>query len=254
MKLRILGCSGGIGGALHTTCMLLDGDILIDAGTGANRLEIEELCKIDHIFVTHSHLDHVACIPLIIDSVGYMRNKPVVIHALPETIAILQDHMFNWKIWPDFSVIPSKEAPFMRFEPFALGQTIDIGGRKITSLPAVHTVPAVGFHLDSGEGSLVFSGDTANCDALAQIANGIENLRHLIIETAFSNEEIEVAMLAQHLCPSLLALELAKFKTDASIYITHLKPGEIELIMKEVEEDAGRFNPQMLHNDQKLEF
>ena len=39
--------------------MLLDEDILIDAGTGVGDLSLEELKKIDHVFVTHSHLDHV---------------------------------------------------------------------------------------------------------------------------------------------------------------------------------------------------
>ena len=34
MRLRVLGCSGGIGGRhLRTTSYLLDSDILIDAGT-----------------------------------------------------------------------------------------------------------------------------------------------------------------------------------------------------------------------------
>ena len=67
MKIKILGCSGGIGGELRTTSMLVDGDILIDAGTGVGDLSIEELLAIDHIFITHSHLDHIAFIPLLLD-------------------------------------------------------------------------------------------------------------------------------------------------------------------------------------------
>ena len=70
MKLRILGCSGGIGGDLRTTSMLLDQDVLIDAGTGVGDLSVAELAQIDHIFVTHSHMDHVASIPFIADTVG----------------------------------------------------------------------------------------------------------------------------------------------------------------------------------------
>ena len=76
MRLKILGCSGGIGGTLRTTSMLLDENILIDAGTGVGDLSLDELTKIDHVFVTHSHLDHVTSIPFIVDSVGYMRDKP----------------------------------------------------------------------------------------------------------------------------------------------------------------------------------
>ena len=73
MRVRILGCSGGIGGCLRTTSMLVDEDILIDAGTGVGELSIAELAAIDHVFVTHSHMDHIASIPFIADTVGGMR-------------------------------------------------------------------------------------------------------------------------------------------------------------------------------------
>jgi len=104
MKLRILGCSGGIGGQLRTTSMLLDNDILIDAGTGVGNLSLKQLTRINHVFVTHSHLDHVSHIPFLVDTVGWMRNKPITVHA---TLEILKQHIFNWKIWPDFAQIPS---------------------------------------------------------------------------------------------------------------------------------------------------
>ena len=96
MQLRILGCSGGIGGDLRTTSMLLDHDTLIDSGTGVGDLSINELAQIDHIFVTHSHMDHVATIPFIVDTVGWMRNRPLTVHATRETLAILREHLFNW--------------------------------------------------------------------------------------------------------------------------------------------------------------
>jgi ribonuclease BN (tRNA processing enzyme) len=56
-------------------------------------------------------------------------------------------------------------------------------------LPANHTVPAVGYQVDSGQGSLVFTGDTGPCPELWQYVNQIRNLRYLIIECAFSNSE-----------------------------------------------------------------
>ena len=160
MKLRTLGCSGGIGKELRTTSFLLDHDILIDAGTGVGDLTLAELRRIDHIFLTHSHLDHIACIPFLVDTVGWQREVPLTIHARQETLEALQKHVFNWVIWPDFNQIPSREAPELVYSPIRIGETLDMGGRKITPLPADHVVPAVGFHLDSGRGSLVFSGDT----------------------------------------------------------------------------------------------
>ncbi len=256
MKVRILGCSGGIGGRhLRTTSMLIDRDVLVDAGTGVNDLTLPELAAIDHVFITHSHLDHICSVPLMVDTVGQMRTRPLVLHALPATIEILRNHIFNWSIWPDFTQIPSAEQPFLRFEPIRLGESYDLGGkRKITALPANHVVPAIGYQLDSGQASLVFTGDTSTNDPLWPIVNKIINLKFLIIETAFNNRERNLAELSKHLCPSMLADELSKLARTAEIYVTHLKPGEIELTMLEIEECAGQFGPRMLQNNQVFEF
>jgi len=255
MRLRVLGCSGGIGGQQNrTTSFLADEDILIDAGTGVGDLSLAELTRIDHIFVTHSHLDHVNSIAFFVDSVGSLRPKPVTVYALAETIAILKKGLFNWDIWPDFTMIPTPEEPWLRYQEIEVGQVIDIGGRKITVLPAVHTVPAVGYRLDSGRGSLVFTGDTGPNDALWGVVNAIENLKFLIIETAFSDKDRRLAELAKHLCPSMLGEELAKLARPAEVYITHLKPSEIELTMQEIEELAGPTRPLPLQNNHVFEF
>ena len=255
MRLRVLGCSGGIGGRhLRTTSFLVDADILVDAGSGVGDLTLAELSQIDHIFVTHSHLDHVTSIPFLVDTVGGMRSKPLTVYATRATIEILRNHLFNWAIWPDFTEIPSPAAAFMRYEEIELGKPVVLGGRTITAIPARHTVPAVGYHLDSGSASLVFTGDTGQNDALWQVVNRIANLKFLIIETAFSNKERQLAEMSRHLCPATLGEELAKLEREAEIYITHLKPGEIEPTMLEIEECAGRFRPQMLQNNLVLEF
>jgi ribonuclease BN (tRNA processing enzyme) len=255
MKLRVLGCSGGIGGRhLRTTSLLVDNDILIDAGTGVGDVSLAELMLIDHIFVTHSHLDHVCTIPFLVDTVGGMRNKPLTVHAAEPTLEIIRNHVFNWSIWPDFTQVPTPANPFMRYEAMELGQTIELKGRKITALPAVHTVPAVGYQVDSGRASLVFTGDTTTNDPLWKIVNRIANLRYLIIETAFCDRERDLAIASKHLCPSLLAEELAKLERSAEVFITHLKPGEIELTMQEIEDCAGPYKPRMLQNNQVFEF
>ncbi|MFA5370553.1 MAG: 3',5'-cyclic-nucleotide phosphodiesterase [Sideroxydans sp.] len=254
MKLKVLGCSGGIGGNFRTTSLLLDHDVLIDAGTGLGELSLAELSVIDHVFITHSHLDHIACLPLLIDSVGFMRNQPIVIHATAETLHILQQHIFNWAIWPDFAQIPNMQRPLMRYEEIRLGEAVEIGGRRLTPLPVNHVVPAIGLHIDSGVASLVFSGDTTTCDALWEAVNQIDNLRYLIVESAFCDAEKELAILSKHLCPSLLAEELAKLKLQPEIYITHLKPGEVELTMHEIDERLHHVNPRILQNGQEFDF
>ena len=254
MKLEILGCSGGIGGSHRTTAMLLDDDVLIDAGTGAADLSVEAMAKIDHIFVTHSHLDHICSIPFLVDTVCQMRSSPITVHAIGPTLEALQTHIFNNRIWPDFSALPRGEEPYLRYREIRVGESVRLAGRTITALPANHLVPAVGYCLDSGAGSLVFSGDTTVNDALWEAVNRLGNLRYVIIETAFCDRDRSIAQASKHLCPSLLAEELAKLRLPAHIYITHLKPGEMELTMREITSTARAQQPRVLEAGQVFEF
>ena len=251
-KVRVLGCSGGIGGALRTTALLVDDDILIDAGTGVGDLSLEGLAKIDHIFVTHSHLDHVTSIPFLVDTVGSMRRTPLVVYGIKEVLDILRAHLFNWKIWPDFTQIPDGDKPFMVYREIRVGETVELRGRKFTAIPANHTVPAVGYSVQGARGTLIFSGDTCVNDGLWKVVNATKNLKYLIIETAFSNKERDIALASKHLCPQLLAEELEKMRAEPEVFITHLKPGEGALTMKEVTQAAGRWRPRMLENNQEF--
>jgi ribonuclease BN (tRNA processing enzyme) len=252
MKIRVLGCSGGIGGSLRTTSFLVDDDVLIDAGTGVGDLSLEQLAKIDHIFVSHSHLDHVTSIPFLVDTVCWMRRSPITVYAIEETLDILRAHLFNWKIWPDFTQIPDADRPFMVYREIRTGEAVALRGRTFTAFPANHTVPAVGYVLDNGRNALIYSGDTSCNDALWKTVNATPNLKYLIIETAFSNKERDIAVASKHLCPQMLAEELEKMRAKPEVFITHLKPGEGALTMKEVGEAAGRWRPRMLENNQEF--
>lgn len=234
MRIRVLGASGGIGNGARTTSLLVDRDILIDAGTGVADLSIEELTAIDHVFLTHAHLDHVACIPFLLDSVGSRRSQPLVVHAQQATLETLRRHVFNDALWPDFTAIPSREHAYLRFELFGPGQTARLGDRTFRSVPVSHSIPAVGYLVDSGRASFAFSGDTTSTELFWQELNACPNLQHVAIETSFTDSEETLARLSGHLSPRLLAAELAKLTRPAQVYITHLMPGEEQAIMNEI--------------------
>lgn len=238
MQVRVLGCSGGIGDGRHTTALLVDEDILIDAGSGLTQLTHAQLARIDHLFLTHAHLDHVLGLPIMLDSVAGERSRPLVVHALPEVIQVLKDCVFNWQLWPDFSRIPSVGNPFMCYAPLPVAQTVELAGRRITAIPAHHTVPAVGYLLRGAQGSLLFSGDTDSHAALWDIANATADLRHLIVETSFPNRMLAIAQAARHYCPHTLAPDLARYHGRARIWITHLKPGGESEIMQEIAQNT----------------
>jgi ribonuclease BN (tRNA processing enzyme) len=254
MKLTVLGCSGGIGSGRHTTCLKVDDDVLIDAGTGITTLDFEALVKIDHVFLTHAHLDHVLGLPLLLDSVGDMRATPVTVHALPEVLDVLAKHLFNWKLWPDFREIPDREAPWMRFETLDLGELLTLGGRTFRPLPVNHVVPACGLHVATPAGSLVFSGDTTHSDAFIKALNAIPDLRHLIIETSFENELVDIAKASKHHWPDSLAAELKMLSVTPEVWITHLKPGNESAIMNELREAAPGWGVEALLQGQLIEI
>ena len=239
MKIRILGCSGGVGQGLRTTSLLVDEDILIDAGSGVGDLSLGEMAAIRHVFLTHSHLDHIAYIPLMLDSIFEERAEPLVVHGQPETLEALQQHIFNWVIWPDFSRLPSTDRPVLCYETMMPGQVLDMGGRSFEMIPVEHAVPAVGYRVECSTGVFAFSGDTSTNDSFWAGLNAHERLDLLIVETAFCNADIAISRLAKHYCPSLLAEDLKKLRHRPEIYITHNKPGAEDVIFAECLEALG---------------
>lgn len=234
MDIRVLGCSGGVGGQARTTSFLVNDNILIDAGTGVMDLAPSALARIDHVFLTHSHLDHITSLPLIIDTVGPLRDSPMIVHTQKITWQVLKENIFNWKIWPDFTEIPDTDNAFLQFSEMSAGETRSLGDVKVSSIAVNHTVPAVGFLISSGMGSLAFSGDTTVTDEFWKVLNDCGNLKHLIMETTFSDDDLELSKLSKHFCPSLLADELGKLEVNPDIFITHLMPDQETKIMKEL--------------------
>lgn len=251
MKVRVLGCSGAIAKDCKTTSFLIDGDLLVDAGTGVGDLTLEEMKGIKNVLLTHSHLDHVAALPLMVDAIASTLTAPIKISALAGTVQALKQHVFNNVIWPDFSRIPTPQAPFISFQEITVGQTLHLDGKHIEVLPAVHTVPACGYAITAGQGCWVFTGDTERNPAFWRRINQM-NVAALVIETAFSNREKELAKRSLHLSPNALAEELDCIDKSKRfpIFITHTKPAETELIMTEIQkfDQTQPFGPNVVHD------
>jgi ribonuclease BN (tRNA processing enzyme) len=226
MRIEVLGCSGGIGDGRHTTAFLVDDDILLDAGTGVARLSSQALARIDHVFLTHSHLDHILSLPLLLDSVA------------GETGRAGGGARHSLRCWKSSRITCSTGAsgrisraflrrrhPSCAFPPSRSGsRSASASGSSPPSRPATRCRPRA-ILLRGGEGSLIFSGDTESHGALWDLAEMTADLRHLLVECAFSDEQQEIAQASRHYHPASLAADLAGLRPGPSVWITHLKPG-----------------------------
>jgi ribonuclease BN (tRNA processing enzyme) len=254
MRITTLGCNGSITGERRTTCYMVDGDILIDCGTGAGELSLAQSIAIDHVFLTHSHLDHSGLLPMLADAAGGFRKTPLTVHALAETIAALKQHMFNGVLWPDYTVQPSPEHPFLRFVPIRTGETATLGSRRITALPARHSVPCVAYQVDSGSASWVYSADTTFCAEFWQALNGIGNLKYLLVECTFRNDNAAGAVRSGHHTANLLAQGLHLLQRPVDLFIAHMEAGFEDITMREVMQAAGEYRPQVLERGRVFEL
>ncbi len=242
MRLQVLGCSGGIATRQRTTSLLIDDDVLLDAGTGVNQLPLEQMARVRHVVLTHSHLDHVACLPLLLDSVFDRLPGPVTVHGLPETLKALRQHIFNDVVWPDFARLPDPASPVLRYAELRPGTPLVLGSRTFTPISVNHSVPAVGYRVDGDVGSFVFSGDTTTNDGLWDTLNAQPPFAMLIVETAFSDADRELSIASRHYCPELLAIDLRKLVHRPKIYLTHPKPGDEDTIFSECRQHLAGYD------------
>ena len=225
MELKVLGCSGGVGGQLRTTTLLIDDDVVIDAGTGLGDLNLQSMASIRHIFLTHSHLDHITSIPFLVDTLFDSIKEPIIVHGLADTIDALKAHIFNNVIWPDFSRLPSADYPVMKYQVMSPGETVELNNRKIEMIEVNHIVSGVGYRVESATGAFAFSGDTTTNDTFWDALNKHSKLDVLLVESAFANKDITLCHLAGHYCAELLGPDIAKLKHQPDVYISHNKPG-----------------------------
>lgn len=247
MRIRVLGCSGGIGAGARTSALLVDNDVLIDAGTGIGDLALSDIDTIRHVFLTHAHLDHIAGLPMLVDRIfDDNLEQPLTVYAREETLRAIKAHMFNNVIWPDFGKLPTAERPVLRYSVCSPGDTVTIDNRDFYAVDVMHSVPALGFTVQNSAGAFAVSGDTKSNETLWPVLNACADLRMLVVEVSFPDEMAELAALAGHYTPTTLTQDLTQLQHDPQIWLTGMKPGEEERILSQVTKLAPEKNIQML--------
>ncbi len=194
----------------YLSSALLNDTIALDAGCLGLHGTPEEQARIRHILVTHSHLDHVASLPIFLENAYEGRAEGVQIYASAQTLDCLQRHLFNNQIWPDFVALSAGDKPFLRLVPFETGQTIELNGLHITAVALDHVVPVLGFLIRDANSSIVYVTDTAPTDGVWHAANALPNLKAVFLEATFPDELSWLADVSKHLTPATLGQRSAK--------------------------------------------
>jgi ribonuclease BN (tRNA processing enzyme) len=226
MEVNILGSAGSEAPGLNPPAFLIDNFLLLDAGTVSLTLDKIAQCPITHLFLTHAHFDHWKGLPFLLDNLNAMNPTcRILVLSGKEVICDIRKHIFNNRIWPDFTTIPDAQNPVMRYQVISTRKPVVIGDYRILATRVNHTVPAYGYLVEHASGaSLLYTGDTGPTEAIWKKMRG-HGVKALIVEVSFPNELSSHALATGHLCPSLLEAEILKMpSTPGRIYISHLKP------------------------------
>ncbi len=233
---KVLGAEGSYSHESKATSFLINNTIAFDAGNIIQGMG-EKCCELEHIFISHTHYDHIVDLPFIIESYLECREKPLKVYALSENIDTLKEYLFNWSIWPDFETIMDKnnKEEVLQFIPVTYGETIHIDAMEITIIKSNHTVPTCGFKIQKSDQAFIISGDTYINDELIDMINNDKRISSLIIDVSFSSDKDELSYKSKHLTPKLLETMLIRLnRNDVAIYTYHQKPLFIEKIDSEL--------------------
>ena len=244
MRIELIPSAVGCGNAAaasgavsqYLTSIRVNEAICLDAGAIGYHADLEVQKQVRHVFISHSHIDHVASLPMLLDNVFGAHPDGVHVYVTEHTEQALREDIFNDRTWPDFIRIseegPQKLLTLHRIEP---GKPVKVEGVTVTPIEVDHVVPTVGFLVDDGESAVVVATDTAPSDDLWKVANAVPHLKAVLLEASFPEELLWLADVAKHLTPRLFAEEITKLAGNPTLFALHLKATHREEIIAELE-------------------
>jgi cAMP phosphodiesterase len=258
MKVQLLPSSIEAGGEIsqrqHLTCIIIDDRVAFDAGSLALSCAEVHREQIRDIVISHDHLDHIAGLPLFLDDLFSTLREPVLVHASPEMIEVLERDIFNWSIYPKFSELRNSFGPVLEYRPFTVGRAIELQHLSLLPIAVNHNVPSIGALISDGSVSIGITGDTSGTEEIWGVFNNCSDLAAVFIECAFPNEMSELARVSHHMTPADVAFELEKLsKPGIPVYIINIKPTFREQVVQQIA-DLSIPNLRVLHVGMNYEF
>jgi ribonuclease BN (tRNA processing enzyme) len=238
LKITLLPSSPGESRAdlQYLTTFLIDDTIAIDAGSlGFVRTPAEQR-RIEHVFLSHTHIDHIASLPIFLENVYVEQGRGVKVYASDAVLQSLHADVFNDRVWPDFFHLSKLGKKFVEAAPLMPGTPVTLGHLRITPVPVNHVVPTMGFIVEDDKSAVIFSADTGPTEEIWRRGNDLPNLKAVFLEVTFPKELAALADLTKHLTPEGFAAEMRKVSRPVPFYAFHLKPRFAAQVVKELEE------------------
>jgi len=253
MNFKVAGCYGSELPGYHSAGFLVNGRLLLEAGTATSVLSWEEQIAVTEVLVSHMHLDHVKDLAFLVDNRVGKAPRPLTVTGVADVVAGLRHDLFNDRIWPDFTRIPSRSAPTLAYRVIPEGRYSRICGLSVKPVRVNHPAPATGYIIREPGVSVLYSGDTGPTTAIWKAARNLRDLRAVIVECSFPSSMADIAQASGHLTPALLERELERFgRPEVPVYLYHMKPLHLSAIAEEL---AGLSRPvEMFHQGRTYTF
>ncbi len=225
MRLKVLGAYGASDAEHNLTGYLLDDWLAVDAGTLTSKLSFAQQARVQAVFVTHPHADHIRDLPHLIHNRFAQSTPPLTIFASRDVMDLLMKNVFNGIVWPDFSTViaPATGKAVVQYRALAPGKKVVFNGVSLMAIPVDHQIPASGVIIEMGGQSIAFTGDTGPTQKIWKQTNNTANVVAVVTEASFPNDQQQLADDTAHLTPQTFGDELKKISVDAPVYASHRK-------------------------------
>lgn len=235
MIFKVGGCYGSESPGYHSVGFLVNKHLLLEGGTVTSTFSLEEQRAIEHILISHIHLDHTKELFFLVDNLAPLNSRTVNFSGVASVVESVRKHLFNEQLWPDFTRLPTVRKPVIRFEVIKENEFARIGSLEVKPVQVNHPVPATGYILREPGCAVVYTGDTGPTTRIWSEARSEPDLKAVLVETSFPDDMESLAQDSGHLTPSMLQKELELLdRPEVPIYLFHMKPLYLEKIRDEI--------------------
>jgi len=256
-SIKVLGAYGGKSTNMQLTSLQLSKEVVLDAGNILEGLG-NGIKNINHVFITHSHLDHINDIGFLIDATYEKRTESLKIYGQKKTLEDIHNHILNWDIWPDFTAINliGTSTPSVELIEIKLDEIVEVDGCKIKAIKNNHTASSNGYVIEKCNKAILHTSDTYCCDSIWEEINKNKKITAVIVDVSFPSRMAQLAYDSKHLTPDLLKDELKLLKRDnITVHVHHIKPSyKVELVKEIIKGDLLLNEGTLLEAQDVIEF